>query len=61
MSSGAGDAPRVTVREVLARKQRREGLVMVSAYDALYARLSEEGGADMILVGESLAIVILGL
>jgi 3-methyl-2-oxobutanoate hydroxymethyltransferase len=34
---------------------------MVSAYDALFARLSEEGGADMILVGDSLANVILGL
>lgn len=34
---------------------------MVSAYDALFARLSEEGGADIILVGDSLANVILGL
>ena len=55
------DAPRITVREVLAKKQRGERLVMVSAYDALFARLSEEGGADMILVGDSLANVILGL
>lgn len=61
MSSGSGDAPRITVREVLAKKQRGERLVMVSAYDALFARLSEEGGADLILVGDSLANVILGL
>lgn len=61
MSSGTGEAPRVTVREVLAKKQRGERLVMVSAYDALFARLSEEGGADLILVGDSLANVILGL
>jgi 3-methyl-2-oxobutanoate hydroxymethyltransferase len=61
MSSGSGNPPRMTVREVLARKQRNERLVMVSAYDALFARLSEEGGADMILVGDSLANVILGL
>jgi len=60
-SGGGGAAPRVTVREVLAKKQRGERLVMVSAYDALFARLSEEGGADMILVGDSLANVILGL
>jgi 3-methyl-2-oxobutanoate hydroxymethyltransferase len=62
MSSGSGEnAPRMTVREVLAKKQRGEKLVMVSAYDALFARLSEEGGADLILVGDSLANVILGL
>jgi 3-methyl-2-oxobutanoate hydroxymethyltransferase len=61
MSSGSGERPRVTVRELLAKKQRGERLVMVSAYDALFARLSEEGGADLILVGDSLANVILGL
>ncbi|HUQ83726.1 MAG TPA: 3-methyl-2-oxobutanoate hydroxymethyltransferase [Gemmatimonadaceae bacterium] len=61
MSSGGGEAPKITVREVLAKKHRGERLVMVSAYDALFARLSEEGGADMILVGDSLANVILGL
>ena len=61
MSSPGGDPPRITVREVLAKKQRGEPLVMVSAYDALFARLSEEGGADIILVGDSLANVILGL
>lgn len=61
MSSGGGEAPKITVREVLAKKQRGERLVMVSAYDALFARLSEDGGADMILVGDSLANVILGL
>jgi 3-methyl-2-oxobutanoate hydroxymethyltransferase len=55
------EPPRITVREVLARKQRGERLVMVSAYDALFARLAEEGGADLILVGDSLANVILGL
>lgn len=57
----ASDTPRVTVREILARKQRGERLVMVSAYDALFARLAEDGGSDLILVGDSLANVILGL
>ncbi len=61
MSSGRVDGRRITVREVLAKKQRGERLVMVSAYDALFARLSEEGGADLILVGDSMANVILGL
>jgi len=61
MTSGTAEHPRITVREVLAKKQRGERLVMVSAYDALFARLSEEGGADLILVGDSMANAILGL
>ena len=61
MTSGTAERPRITVREVLAKKQRGERLVMVSAYDALFARLSEEGGADLVLVGDSMANVILGL
>jgi 3-methyl-2-oxobutanoate hydroxymethyltransferase len=59
--SNTTDTRRITVREVLATKQRGERLVMVSAYDALFARLAEEGGVDLILVGDSLANVILGL
>lgn len=35
-------------------------LVMVTAYDAPGARLVDEGGADLILVGDSLAMVVLG-
>lgn len=34
---------------------------MISAYDALFARLSEQAGVDAILVGDSLGNVILGL
>lgn len=36
-------------------------LVMVTAYDYHFARLAEESGADLILVGDSLANVMLGL
>ena len=60
MTSGSAERPRITVREVLAKKQRGERLVMVSAYDALFARLSEEGGADLILVGDSMGNCHLG-
>lgn len=37
-----------------------EPLVMVTAYDAPSARVVDEAGADMILVGDSLAMVVLG-
>ena len=35
-------------------------LVMVTAYDAPGARMVDEAGVDMILVGDSLAMVVLG-
>jgi len=35
-------------------------LVMVTAYDAPGARMADEAGVDMILVGDSLAMVVLG-
>ena len=33
---------------------------MVTAYDAPGARMADEAGVDMILVGDSLAMVVLG-
>src|SRR5690606_37041026 len=35
-------------------------LVMVTAYDAPGARMADEAGLDLILVGDSLAMVVLG-
>ncbi|GLC27339.1 3-methyl-2-oxobutanoate hydroxymethyltransferase [Roseisolibacter agri] len=64
MSQAAGSAPapkKVTVRSFAQAKERREPLVMVAAYDALFARLSDEGGVDAILVGDSLGNVVAGL
>jgi len=37
-----------------------EPLVMLTAYDAPGARIADEAGVDMILVGDSLAMVVLG-
>lgn len=50
---------RVTVPDVLAAKGR-EPLVMLTAYDAPSARWGEAAGADVLLVGDSLAMVVLG-
>lgn len=55
-------AGRATVPAIRARKVRNgsEPLVMLTAYDAPSARIVDAGGADLILVGDSLAMVVLG-
>ncbi len=52
----------ITVPAVRARKVRdgAEPLVMVTAYDAPGARIADEAGVDLILVGDSVAMVVLG-
>ncbi|HEV3452075.1 MAG TPA: 3-methyl-2-oxobutanoate hydroxymethyltransferase [Acidimicrobiia bacterium] len=50
---------RVTAPAIAARKGRGP-LVMVTAYDAPTARVVDAAGVDMILVGDSLAMVVLG-
>jgi len=48
-----------TVPDLVAAKGQRT-LVAITAYDAPTARWGEEGGADILLVGDSLAMVVLG-
>ena len=50
-------APAVRARKVTAGA---DPLVMVTAYDAPGARIADEAGVDLILVGDSLAMVVLG-
>ena len=59
MTAGTDDKP-LTIRDIMSRKGG-EKLVMVSAYDALFARISDEAGVDMVLVGDSLANTVAGL
>ena len=51
---------RITIADVQASKERGEKLVMLTAYDFPSARIAEEAGVDMILVGDSLGMVVLG-
>ena len=50
----------VNVRDVAARKGG-EKIFMVTAYDALFARIVDDAGVDAILVGDSLGNVVAGL
>lgn len=48
------------MRHFLDMKRRGEKIVALTAYDALFARLLEASGVDLILVGDSLGQVVLG-
>jgi 3-methyl-2-oxobutanoate hydroxymethyltransferase len=48
------------VRDVRAFKERGERFTMLTAYDTLSARLIDEAGTPLILVGDTLAEVMLG-
>jgi 3-methyl-2-oxobutanoate hydroxymethyltransferase len=56
-----GGARRVTVLELQEMKARGERITALTAYDHLFARLVDAAGTDVILVGDSLAQVMLGL
>jgi len=46
--------------ELAAMKSRGEKIVMVTAYDAPGARFAEDAGIDILLVGDTAAMVVLG-
>lgn len=50
----------ITVPALQRMKENAEKIVMLTAYDAGFARLSNEAGVDVILVGDSLGTVISG-
>lgn len=51
---------RVTVRDIAAAKERGEKWPMVTAYDAMTARIFDEAGIPVLLVGDSAAMVVYG-
>jgi 3-methyl-2-oxobutanoate hydroxymethyltransferase len=51
---------RVTVRALAARKRRGEPITMLTAYDFAFARLFDQAGIDVLLVGDSLGCVVQG-
>jgi 3-methyl-2-oxobutanoate hydroxymethyltransferase len=55
----AGTA-RVTIPKLQERARSGEKLVMLTCYDASFARISEEAGVDILLIGDSLGMVVQG-
>ena len=61
---GLGSAPpakKVTVPDLRMRKGAGPAIAMVTAYDYTMARLMDEAGVDVVLVGDSLGMVFQGL
>lgn len=58
------DAPdagrKVTIRDVVRMKRDGRKLVVVTAYDVLFAKLVDSAGVDIVLVGDSLGNVVAG-
>ncbi len=51
---------RVTVVTLTEKKKKGEPIVMITAYDYPSAQMVDEAGVDIILVGDSLGMVVLG-
>ena len=54
------DGRPVTVPRLARMKRDGERITMVTAYDATFARLFDEAGIDVLLVGDSLGMVVQG-
>jgi 3-methyl-2-oxobutanoate hydroxymethyltransferase len=60
MSTQPAARKRVTIQELRRMKEAAEKIAVVTAYDATAARLVDGAGADVILVGDSLGMVVQG-
>jgi len=61
MSSHPAPTKKVTVRKLLQMKAEAEKIVCLTAYDVSFAKLLDEAGVDVVLVGDSLGMVMQGL
>src|SRR5919205_288484 len=51
---------KLALPELAEMKRRGDKIVMVTAYDAPGARLADAAGIDLVLVGDTAAMVVLG-
>lgn len=51
---------RVTINQIKEMKQKGEKIAMLTAYDYFTAKIVDEAGIPLILVGDSLGMVVLG-
>ena len=51
---------KLTIQDIISMKKNGEKISMLTAYDASFAGLIDAAGIDMVLVGDSLGMVLLG-
>ena len=51
---------RNTIKTLQHKKERQHPVVVLTCYDASFARLAEQAGVDVLLVGDSLGMVVQG-
>jgi 3-methyl-2-oxobutanoate hydroxymethyltransferase len=54
-------AKKVTILDILKAKQEKRKLVMVTAYDYPFGLIAAEAAVDIVLVGDNLGMVVMGL
>ena len=52
---------KVTIMDIQQAKEENRKLTMVTAYDYPFGLLADEAGIDIVLVGDSLGMVVMGL
>lgn len=60
MSLSSSEVKRVTTHTLQAMKERGEKIAMLTAYDFSMARILDEAGIDVLLVGDSASNVMAG-
>ncbi|MFH1387600.1 MAG: 3-methyl-2-oxobutanoate hydroxymethyltransferase [bacterium] len=51
---------KITLKQIQAAKSKRQKMTMLTAYDHPFAKILDEAGVDIILIGDSLGNVALG-
>ena len=52
---------KITIQDIKQSKKDHRKIVMVTAYDYPFGLMADEAGVDIVLVGDSLGMVVMGL